>query len=276
MLVVRITGGLGNQMFQYAFARMLQQNGHKVFIHWHPHKTKSKHNGYELDTAFKLPLSNIIPISNNSFSRSLITWWMRKLMRRRDQHVFTYDSQYLDNKLAYLDGYWQTSQYFEPISHIIRKDFTFKPLSGSKNLELLERLSSQEHCSVHIRRGDYITHRDLGGICDEAYYRRALSMLAKRNHKCPLVVFSDDILYSKELLGDYKSAIFCDWNNGISSWMDMALMARCAHHIIANSTFSWWGAWLGNTNGTTIAPSLWTKNPNFKSTNIIPNNWTRL
>lgn len=255
MIVVRITGGLGNQMFQYAFARALQLRTKKVAVQWHGSRTISRR--WELDTVFERPLSEKIRTTNSHPLWNLWAWVLRKTARTREPADMSFNPAFLEKKSGYLDGYWQTEKYFSGISETIRNDFRFQPLTGSANLELQKRIDSTSCVSVHVRRGDYVGHAGLGGICTPDYYNRALEEINRRHPGCAPVVFSDDIPYCRELFAKYSNAIYCDWNRGENSWMDMALMAQCKHHIIANSSFSWWGAWLGSADGTVIAPSKW-------------------
>lgn len=271
MIVVRISGGLGNQMFQYAFARALQTRGKRVCMHWHPHHSKSCHNGFELDRVFQVQCSDTIPLVSQSPLSRWQAWWLRKTARTREVHELQFQAHFLETQTGYLDGYWQTEQYFESIRDKICADFEFKPLMGPKNLELQQQLTQSENCSIHIRRGDYVGHPGLGGICDKAYYNNALKEIDARHPHCPLVVFSDDIEFSKDLLKGRENIHFCDWNRGSDSWMDMALMCNCTHHIIANSSFSWWGAWLSNKNGTVVRPKTW--NAKKEAVDIIPACW---
>ena len=272
MIAVRISGGLGNQMFQYAFARALQTRGNRVYMHWHPHHSKSEHNGFELDRVFQTQLSDRIPIVSQSPLTRGQAWWQRKTARKREVHELNFQAHFLETQAGYLDGYWQTEQYFESIRDKICADFEFKPLMGSKNLELQQQLTQSETCSIHIRRGDYVGHPELGGICDKAYYNSALKELYARDPHCPLIIFSDDIEFSKDLFQGLTRVQFCDWNRGSDSWMDMALMCSCTYHIIANSSFSWWGAWLAKSGRLTLAPKVWSSK--FKpQTELCPNNW---
>ncbi len=277
MIIVRITGGIGNQMFQYAFARALQARGKKVLLQWHGHRTKSRHNGFELDDVFEEPLSKRIPLTNHSPALNLFAWMMRKTARRREPSNIGYNPEFLQAASGYLDGYWQTEKYFADIDPTIRSDFRFKPLAGKQNRELERRISSESCISVHVRRGDYLNHPGLAEICSPEYYREALTRLDKQYPGSTLVVFSDDIPYCRSLFFD-RPAVFVDWNQGPNSWMDMALMSQCRHHLIANSSFSWWGAWLdARREGLTIAPRKWfsdavtTCNPD-----ICPDAWSTL
>lgn len=274
MIVVRITGGLGNQMFQYAFARVLQAQGKKVFIQWHGHRTKSRHNEWELNEVFQVPLSRLIPLANESVWLNLVAWTMRKTARRREPENIGYNPEFLTSTTGYLDGYWQTEKYFADIAETIRSDFRFKPLEGHQNLELEKRIAEEPCVSAHVRRGDYLNHPGLGDICSPEYYRKALVKIDDYSPGSILVVFSDDIPYCRTLFTE-RAAVFVDWNQGANSWMDMALMSQCRHHIIANSSFSWWGAWLSQEKeGIIIGPEKWfSNNVTNRNPDILPAHW---
>jgi len=274
MIFVRITGGLGNQMFQYAFARALQARGRKVALQWHGHRTKSRHNGCELDDVFDSPLSRKIRLANESPLLNARAWFARKTGRRREPKNIGYNPEFLDATKGYLDGYWQTEKYFSGIADTIRSDFRFKPLTGDQNLELLNRISSESCVSIHVRRGDYINHPGLSDVCGPEYYRKALAQMDRNDPGKTLVVFSDDIPYCRTLFAD-RPSVFVDWNRSEDSWMDMALMSRCTHHIIANSSFSWWGAWLNeNRTGFVIAPVQWFSAASSNTNpDILARNW---
>ena len=275
MIVVRISGGLGNQMFQYAFARTLQTRGNQVYMHWHPHHSKAEHNGFELDSVFQTQLSDTTPLVSQSPLKHIQAWRLRKTSRTREVHELQFQPHFFETQSGYLDGYWQTEQYFESIHDKICADFEFKPLTGPKNLALQKQLTQSEACSIHIRRGDYVGHPELGGICDKGYYNKALKEIDARHPHCPLIVFSDDIEFSKDLLQGRMLVNFCDWNRGSDSWMDMALICHCTHHIIANSSFSWWGAWLSHKKGTVVAAKKWSRKYT-QAQDECPKEWLRI
>lgn len=277
MIVVRVTGGLGNQMFQYAFARTLQTRGRKVVIQWHGHRTKSQHNGWELNSVFATPLSTRIRVANESPLLNAIAWFKRRTAREREPKSNGFCAECLDATRGYLDGYWQSEKYFLEIEDIIRSDFRFGPLTGENNEQLVARIQSEPCVSVHVRRGDYCDIPGMSEICPPDYYKQALATLDAQEPGCTPIVFSDDIPFCRELFAG-RDAVFVNWNQKEKSWMDMALMGRCKHHIIANSSFSWWGAWLApNRDGLIIAPQRWSpsENNNAKA-NICPESWFRI
>ena len=271
MIYVRVSGGLGNQMFQYAFAKALKSRGANVSLHWHPHKSKSSHNGFELDCVFENDLTREIPLANHNFYNLIRSRFRRKVKIVREVNEMKFQPHFLETKSGYLDGYWQTEKYFTDIATEIRKDFLFKHISGARNQDLLAQIKNNVTCSVHIRRGDYVNHPELGGGCDQSYYRRAIDHLKSNCDDYPrFVVFSDDIPYCKESFSDLN-VTYCDWNKGNDSWMDLALMRHCKHHIIANSSFSWWGAWLQKNEGITIAPKNWSQGKIHSD--LVLSNW---
>ena len=277
MIVVRITGGLGNQMFQYAFARALQARGKKVCLQWHGQRRQERHNGWELDTVFEHPLSSKIKVANRSPLLNAAAWMLRKTNRKRESSNLGFNLEFLDTDRGYLDGYWQTEKYFLPLEETIRDDFCFKPLSGVQNLKLKERIISEACVSVHIRRGDYLKIPGLGSVCTPDYYNKALNKMDELSPGSTPVIFSDDMPFCRELLSG-RDAVFVDWNQGLNSWMDMALMSRCRHHIIANSSFSWWGAWLDQKKtGAVLAPSKWFAETAGKTNpDIYQSGWIRI
>lgn len=275
MIVVRISGGLGNQMFQYAFARALQSRGQQVTLHWHTHHSKSAHNGFELHRVFDPDPTEQIPLASETLRTRWQAWRLRKSKRLREKKELQFQPHFLQMDQGYLDGYWQAPAYFTEISDSIEQAFRFQPIIGSKNQTLLSEINRKPSCSVHIRRGDYVNHPELDGICGEAYYEKALKELDSRYPECSLFVFSDDIHYCRKLLAGRPDIHYCDWNTGSDSWIDMALMAQCEHHIIANSSFSWWGAWLATPNGLTIAPKTWSLKFDTEI-DICPTDWLSL
>lgn len=256
MIVVRITGGLGNQMFQYALARALQQSGRDVYLHWHPHRTKSQHMGLALNRCFVEPLSNNVPLLNDSLTTKGVAWVLRKFRRLSQRKNLGYEPGLLESENVYFDGYWQSEKYFHDIHDVIRKDFRFLEVTGSKNVDLLDFIESNRCVAVHVRQGDYVNHPELGGVCGSGYYQRALRQVKGQLPDARLLVFSDHVEAALSVVGD-TSALGISWNGGNHAWMDMALMTRCTGHVIANSTFSWWGAWLARGSEMVSCPSPW-------------------
>ena len=202
----------------------------------------------------------------------------RVLERKQHGSMRPYTRSYLW-PLIYFKGFYQSEKYFADIKDEVRQAFTFdlKQANG-QSLRMREQIDKDEHAvSLHVRRGDYLQPKHweaIGCICQLSYYRNALEEMGKRVERPRYYVFSDDLAWVKENL-DLPDAVYIDWNKGEDSWQDMMLMSRCRHHIICNSTFSWWGAWLNPRNGKiVIAPERWTRDADSRE--IVPAEWLRV
>jgi hypothetical protein len=290
--IVKIAGGLGNQMFQYAFARSLAGAcGDEVFIDSSALTDDRLHNGFELARAFEPRL------------REAQLEWVDRLSSRPDGPIgrlrrkyFTKSSHIIDRKFGYqpelfklagdiyFEGYWQSEKYFQGREGEVRGDYTFRSPLSDRNLALLGRLA-RPIVAVHVRRGDYLKHPNLD-LCTPAYYRSAAQAMLRRTAVGSFLVLSDDSDYCRSSIRlDGAPVAFADWNNGDDSWQDMALMSRCDHNIIANSSFSWWGAWLNPAKDKrVIAPSVWNRREirdtdtyyAFTFGDIVPESWERV
>jgi len=195
--------------------------------------------------------------------------------------VKQYDVEILNApKNSLFIGYWQTEKYFLPIQDTIRKDFTFKmPLEGL-NKTLAESISSCNSVSMHIRRGDYVHNSETSkfhGVCSPEYYYEALEFIKKKSANIQLYIFSDDMEWVKVNMKFDVPVTYVGNNIDNQSYVDMQLMSLCKHNIIANSSFSWWGAWLNNNpEKIVIAPSKWFNDSSINATDIIPEGWQKI
>lgn len=291
MKIVNILGGLGNQMFQYALALALKhQCETKAEVRIDPRACHGYpiHNGYELKRVFgvELPEATVSEVMKVAYPFvNYRIWQICRLLPKRhsmkyESKSMTYDERvFINTRDEYLIGYWQTEHYFRPIRQEIIKAFAF-PLfeADSKNDVLSKEL--QQRCSValHIRRGDYLKISNTSGICTINYYKKAITHIKKSTSADLFSIFSDDIDWCIEQLGSIigKTDIrFVNWNKGKESFRDMQLMSLCKHNIIANSSFSWWGAWLNqNPDKIVIAPSRWMNSEGWSE--IIPDGWIRI
>lgn len=288
MKIVNILGGLGNQMFQYAFAVALQQKfpDERVLIDPSGFKGYPLHNGYELKRIFNATIPEATVKEQMSVFYPLRNYRMwqigtRILPRRktviRESEDMDYDANILRaDKSAYYLGYWQTEKYFKDIREQIIDAFKFPELpSDSPNIEVIDKISSKNAVSLHVRRGDYVKIGNTQGICTLDYYKKALKLMTEKTAPTIFVVFSDDIKWCRDNIQDLLGgvpAIYVDWNKGEDSFRDIQFMSMCKHNIIANSSFSWWGAWLNqNPKKVVIAPSRWMNGPGWSD--IIPENW---
>jgi hypothetical protein len=291
MIISNIIGGLGNQMFQYAAGRALSlklRTPLKLDIR--EFSGYQLHQGFELNRLFNCNAE----IATNDDLDNVLSWQKAKLVQRilrRPQlknlryksfaiepHFNYWSGFKLLGDNNYLYGYWQSEQYFIEFEEQIRKDFTFKLPLSAKNSAIIEQISQVNAVSLHVRRGDYVTNAKNAfiGVCSLEYYRKAVEYVKNQVDKPVFFVFSDDIEWVKSNLPIDFPCIYIDYNHGIESFNDMRLMSHCKHHIIANSSFSWWGAWLNaNSEKIVIAPQQWFAN-NTNVNDLLPESWIKL
>lgn len=292
MILIKITGGLGNQMFQYALACILaKKNNAPVYIDTSFFQNNSTGTPRELELELFDNNLNLATPEILAYFNSLTT--RHKLKRNfglnypkiYQEETFDFRKKVLDLKSpVYLKGYFQSFKYFTGNENFIRKLFSFPIQELDKiNISLLEAIKNQNSIGIHIRRGDYVEDKktkNFHGNLKKEYYLEAIS---KANRSCgnpKLFFFSDDSEWVKKKFTDIKfTKTFIDYNTGENSWKDMFLMSNCKHNIIANSSFSWWGAWLNqNSEKTIIAPKKWfaINKENEDMPDLIPPSWIRI
>ncbi|HEY7533898.1 MAG TPA: alpha-1,2-fucosyltransferase, partial [Nitrospiraceae bacterium] len=196
------------------------------------------------------------------------------------ERSFGFDPAVLDCRTpCYLKGYWQSPKYFAAIEPKIRRELTVStPLKG-QNEELAERIRASIACSIHVRRGDYVTSSPTNkyhGSCSGEYYYAAERFLQRHVNQLRLFVFSDDPEWARRNLRFASPAVVVDHNHD-QGHEDLRLMTMCRHHVIANSTFSWWGAWLcDHPEKIVIAPQKWFGEAGHSTEDLIPKNWARV
>ena len=260
MRIVKIQGGLGNQMFEYALAKWLEFTGKDVKIYLGHYSGTYKgvgdaiHNGYELNHIFmpRIPVASKEEVLHYArINRDFWSRGMNKLVGPKKTHIRQED---LDKKRcyfpelknlenAYLDGYWNSFLYAEEVKKFIMKEFKFKNELSEKNAIVAKHIRDTTSISLHIRHGDYLKLQDRYAIPTIGYYNSAIAYFQKRFKKIRFFCFSDDIEWCKQHIS-VEDIEFIDWNAGTDSYVDMQLMSLCKHNIIANSTFSMWAAWL--------------------------------
>jgi len=271
--VIRFKGGLGNQMFTYAFyCKLKSKYPHALFM-FDTYNARQQHQGFELMRIF--PLRHKFNILIFKLYQFLFRTYETKMTLIKQPSFGAYDPVLLDveKKGAIFDGFWQSELFFQDISPIIKSQFVFnESLLNRKTKNCLTNILSRNSISVHIRRGDYLNF----GVDMENrmnYYDAAINHI--RTNVCDpfFVFFSDDPQWVKDHFSSVSGS-FVDWNKGKDCWQDMFLMSNCKHNIIANSSFSWWGAWLNdNPDKIVIAPNVWFGSPNEET--ICPMDWVR-
>jgi hypothetical protein len=290
MIIVKLMGGLGNQMFQYAAGRCLSHLHNtelKLDLSFLNADTQNKYTKrdfaldvFNVNSSFATgeDIRRFNPLERGKITRTLmrkLPILYSKLIANESGHAFMKEF-YSYPKDVYLNGYWQSEYYFEPVQEILRKEFTLKEAPGGVNAELAERIRNSNSVSLHIRRGDYVNNQEVNkfhGTCSLEYYRQAIEFL-KAKGDIELFVFSDDIQWAKENLEADKINFVAQNNPG---YIDMHLMSVCKHNIIANSSFSWWGAWLNpNPTKVVVAPLKWFAAPGPHTPDIYPKNWVKI
>lgn len=285
MLIVKVEGGLGNQIFQYAFYEFLKLNNEEVYVDISDFSYHRHHYGYEIEKVFdceiekaEIKQTHALTIEHNN----IVVKVLEKLLKVR---ISKKSEFYEFNRISligavpikndtYFSGYWQNVYYIEAIEKVLRDKLKFRePLQG-KNLECYERFKGLNTVSVHVRRKDYLQNANLGGICTKSYYDEAISYMKEKLENLVFIFFSDDIEWCKREFGESTVNYYVDWNTGEDSFKDMQLMSYCNNNIIANSTFSWWGAWLNSNNDKiVIMPKQWTK---FSDSTVMSPGWIRM
>ena len=292
MIISQVLGGLGNQMFQYAAGRALSlMTDQPLLLDLDGFKKYKLHHGFELDRVFNATVC----IASKADVEKILGWrsgnFIKKIIKKMNVPLFRGPSLVIEpyfnywqgllieqDEPRYLMGYWQSEKYFKNYESNIRNDFKFKSGLEGANHELSKILKKCESVSLHIRRGDYVTHKATTRIlevCSLDYYNRAIYMMSKLIPSLEFFIFSDEPEWvSKNLKIPFKTTIVSN-NYGINSHIDMHLMSLCKHHIISNSTFAWWGAWLNpNKSKIVIAPRTWFVNGTDDS-DLLPTEWIR-
>lgn len=288
MIVVKLMGGLGNQMFQYAAGRQLalkRQTELKLDLSWFDNvEAINTSRPYELN-AYPIKASsaktNELVLAQGKTSRTLFgKVFTRKLtaFNEPDQTFYPNVLSLPDN--TYLVGYWQNEGYFKDIREQLLLELKPKKLSKYSK-EVLIQIGGSPSVALHVRRGDYVSNKHANkfhGLAPVDYYKKALVMLEKNIGEYRQFVFSDDIDWCRANLPLAKDAVFVGGNGLERACEDIFLMQNCNHNIIANSSFSWWGAWLNdNPAKIVIAPKQWFQNQESnKDADIVPRAWIRL
>jgi hypothetical protein len=288
-IIMKLQGGLGNQMFQYALGRHLALKNNADLNLDISHYKEDKKREYELKH-FNIVENFATNEEIKSFKK--FKKCHKRIIGRLYNAIFADESKYiLENHFrfmpevlinarsnVYLDGYWQTEKYFIDIQDIIRKDFLPKKISAGYEKNLKQN-QSKISISIHIRRRDYAQNKktfEHHGICSPEYYKTAAERIKQVIKKPSYFIFSDDIEWAKNNFKIDGEIIFV--SNGIlQNYEEMILMSKCDHNIIANSSFSWWGAWLNpNKEKIVIAPKRWFQTPKMDTRDLIPDSWIKI
>jgi hypothetical protein len=279
-------------MFQYAASRALSlERGEALYLDVQDFEGYALHNGYELKRVFNINT----PLAGKAELKEVLGWRayspIRKKLYRSQLTKFRGKRMFVDTQFSswrqikevpndcYLMGNWQTEHYFKDYQEAIRADFSFRLPPAGLNAALAEQISSDVAVSLHVRRGDYVANPSSlahHGLCSLDYYRRAIDYITARVANSIFYIFSDDIPWVRENLHIDHPCHYVDHNKGDESYNDMRLMSLCKHHIIANSSFSWWGAWLNaRADKIVVAPQRWVLS-DFDASDIVPSSWVKI
>lgn len=274
MVIIKITGGLGNQMFQYAFALGHLKKEKDVKLDLSYYRQRNCYRKLELHKLFKVVLTSDIEndlksgIDENGDSKF-------SYINEKDLNLrLLYLPGLFELENTYFEGYWQNCQYLNQIQSAVRRTFSFNTIkkSDTYNYNLKRKIQQNNSVSLHIRRGDYLKP-NIHKVISLNYYKKAIKKIESSIDDAVFFVFSDEIDWAKSHFTSSKF-IFVEANQADKSYMDMQLMSLCKHHIIANSTFSWWAAWLNKSRKKmVIAPKTWRINKDVPDINIIPKKW---
>lgn len=296
MIIVKLMGGLGNQMFQYAAARRLayiRNTPVRLDVSWFNNiENIDTSRRYELhvfnikeDFVLSEEVENFKRVKKGVFSRALKkltsavsasnqSTWIR-------ERYFHFDPAILklpDN--VYLEGYWQSEKYFLDSEWIIRKEFAVRTEPGELNRQIAEIIKNTESISVHVRRGDYVTNPTTSqyhGSCSTDYYCEAVGKVVSQVQHPHFFIFSDEPDWVRENITLPFPVTYIDHNGADKACEDMRLISLCKHHIIANSSFSWWGAWLcANPDKMVFAPKKWFNKTGKNTADLLPDSWHKI
>ena len=281
MIITKIKGGLGNQLFQYATGRAVASHHKlplKLDLTWF--ETHKLHNGYRLDQlsiradiATKNQIFKLKGRNNLLFSALRKGGFVKRKSYFKEKRNSYFDASIFKHNFIYLNGYWQNELYFSNIRELLLRELS--PINSMNDLgsDYLEHINKSNSVSLHVRRGDYLNLKNIN-VLDVDYYMKAVEYIRKNVEKPTFFIFSDDLEWCKNNLGFLDSFIYVDRTQ--TEIEDLKLMSFCQHNIIANSSFSWWGAWLNqNPNKTVIAPKSWHLN-DPGSRNVILTDWIKV
>ena len=289
MVVVYIAAGLANKMFQYAFSRGLMRHGLDVFLDQTSFQPEWSFEDIALEEVF--PNIEIKNAPNNMFSlaykKDLLSRIYRRMSAFFPNNRYLMERPFIYDELIYKKatsncifcGLWQTELYFNFCEKDVRRNFVFTPFQDDQNIQLAEKMKNENSVAIHIRKGaDYLKRNIWDGTCSVEYYNQAINYLKEHVSNPVFYLFTDNPKWVEENLKDIDYKLV-DWNpvSGKQSYRDMQLMSYAKHNIIANSTYSWWGAWLNNNpQKIVVAPKIWFNPKIEKAPYIIPERWIRL
>lgn len=291
-IIMRLKGGLGNQLFQYAAGRRIAETNNlslKLDLSWfkdQPGRPYSlNHFAISEDVASPAEIAQLNGLKWARLKENLPyirdfggPYYQRTSVRER---TLDFDPNILKiSESAYLDGYWQSEKYFRDIEDIIRREFSVITRPDEENANHARIIQSSTAIAVHVRRGDYVSSpfaKRYHGVCTLDYYHRAIEYILSEVDNPRFFIFSDDPRWAQKNLKIDAPTTYVSHNSPDRNYEDLRLMTYCKHYIIANSSFSWWGAWLSQyRDKIVIAPEKWFQATDYNDKDRLPQEWIRL
>lgn len=283
MDIVLIFNGLGNQMSQYAFyLAKRQRNNHTVYCVLGP-RTQ-----YSLDKLFDIPYRHnaVLVLLYRALDKAHFSnhRWLRRLLRPTLQLLGVkmiveplsrdFDMRHFTHQkgIVFYRGGWHSELNFTAVADAVKCRFRFPEIQDAAVLAVIDRIKSCQSVSLHLRRGDYLGLSEFQGVCTEAYYEHAIAYFESQIESPEYFVFSDDPTYAREQFGADPNFHIIDLNHGEDAWCDLLMMTQCRYNIIANSTFSWWGAWLNDNPSKIVVHPRYHLN-GVETRDFYPRNW---
>ncbi len=295
MIINKISAGLGNQLFQYAFGynlALLNKTDYKIDTTEYKEAVPDPIQGIRIcgldkfnitaPKADKKDLAEFNFLTKNKVFRHFVRFYSRpnnyfkkKYIIEPERNYFKFDPRILSAKIkknTYIEGYWQSEKYFKNIEHIIRKEFSFKEEPNEINKKIIKDIETNNSICIHVRHTDNIKIKE--GVLPISYYHKAVNEIVKKINNPVFYIFSDDPEWAHNNLKLEYPTVYISHNGDNKNYEDLRLMTYCKHHIIGNSTFSWWGAWLGKKNGQIVfSPRSHHSCKNLPLSDYIPTNW---
>lgn len=291
MIIANILGGLGNQMFQYACGYTLaEKNKTQLKLDVTGFQEYSLRS-FELDKFdLQTEKATIDEIRQMKYKPiSFVEKLARKLVKKsrplsknyyKEPHLHFDPTLFERGGDLYIEGYWQSEKYFAEYRDILLKKFTLKKNMHNETQNYRKQIASSDSVSLHIRRGDYVENSETNsfhGTCSVDYYRGAVEKIGEKIPNSHFFIFSDDLGWAIENLFFIENKTFVELPESVPDHEEMYLMSRCEHNIVANSSFSWWGAWLNsNSDKIVIAPKRWFNDVTINTEDLIPKEWIQL
>ncbi len=288
MILINLNGGLGNQLFQYALGRRLSYERNLPLrfdlslleASWSIRQFKLGYfqtQGKPINEGERKKFYRYQDLKVFTLLQNSLPYYRRRIVNEKspmfDENILRTPSK------IFLQGYWQSYKYFTSIRDVLQKELRLNVTLDALNKDKLESIRNTSSVSIHIRRGDYVHNPETNkahGVLPLEYYDRAIKMMKEKVTAPHFYVFSDDIPWVRENMRGLENAAFVDHNDSDQDYFDLALMKECQFHITANSSFSWWAAWLsGHENKIVIAPKKWYQTERDTS-DLCPEEWIRI